>query len=277
MFRLILVSILSIVTFGAPARAQDRSYEIEVQGQSETIQVWDAKGEPKGLILFGHGWGGRPASYERLFEGWAERGFAVEAPLNLDSGAHPRNASLPRDGMTSAVAIVGQRMLTMLSLREAAAARGLPVVLAGHSFGGYVAMSHGEGRWFQGELPGPAPAAVLALSSPGVVPPLVTDETYVGLAVPFMMVTGTQDATGSSMPTWEVHRFAFDRSRAGEKYLLVVEDGGHNLAALDDESLAAPLLAWTSDFLKAYATGDATARAALARNPESPRIRVERR
>ncbi len=261
----------------ASALAHDRTYEIETDGQNETIFVWDAHGETKGVVLFGHGWGGQPANYDRLIDGWTELGFTVEAPLNLDSDAHPRHASLPPEGMSRTVAIVGQRMETLLSMREAAEERGLPVVLAGHSFGGFVAMTHGEGKWFQGPLEGPEPAAVIAFSSPGAVPPLVSETTYSSLDVPFMMVTGTKDSTGTSMPTWQVHRFAFDRSNPGDKYLVVVDERGHNLIALDDEELVQPIITWSGNFLSAYASADASAKAALASDPIEGRITVERR
>ncbi|WP_145916963.1 alpha/beta hydrolase [Erythrobacter sp. QSSC1-22B] len=271
------LSAFVIAFLNAAALAHDRTYEIETDGQKETIFVWDAHGETKGVVLFGHGWGGQPANYARLIDGWTDLGFTVEAPLNLDSDAHLRHASLPPVGMPRMVAIVGQRMETLLSLREAAKERGLPVVLAGHSFGGFVAMSHGEGKWFEGPLEGPEPAAVIAFSSPGALPPLVSDATYSSLDVPFMMVTGTNDSTGTSMPTWEVHRFAFDRSNPGDKYLVVVVEGGHNLDALDDEELAQPIITWSGNFLSAYASADASAKAALASDPIEGRITVERR
>lgn len=272
-----ILSFFAIALFSVSAFAHDRAYEVEIEGQKETIFVWNADGEAKGVVLFGHGWGGKPADYDRLITGWTDLGFTVEAPLNLDSSTHARHASLPPAGMPRTIAIVGQRMKTLLALREAAAARALPVVLAGHSFGGFVAMVHGEGKWFQGPLPGPKPAAVLAFSSPGSVPPLVSDTTYTSLDVPFMMVTGTKDTSGTSMPTWQVHRFAFDRSNPGDKYLVVVDEGGHNLAGLDDAELVQPIIAWSGNFLTAYTTGDVSAKAALAKDPTKGRVTVERR
>jgi len=275
MFRYVFFALM-LVGLPVGAAAQDRTYDLEVDGNVETILVWDAEGEPRGTVLFGHGWGADPTNYERLLDAWTALGFTIEAPRNLDSAKHPRNAALPTDFMAMNQAVVGQRMTTMMALRERAAEQGLPVVLSGHSFGAFVAMTQAEGKWAFGPLPGPKPAAVLTFSSPGAVPMLVSDASYATLDLPYMMVTGTQDASGTTMPTWEVHRFAFDRSPADDKYLLVVEDGGHNLVTFEDESLEAPVVEWTSRFLAAYALGDEEAEVALAAEPMAERISVKR-
>ena len=260
-----------------PLSAQDRSYELSVSENDEVISVWEAEGEPKGIVLFGHGWGAEPFLYDRLFEGWTKLGFTVEAPLNLDSEEHPRHQTLPHDGFPRSQVIIGQRMRTMIELRNAAAESGLPVVLAGHSFGSFVATTQGEGKWAFGPIEGPRPAAILAFSSPGVIPMLVPDTAYETLDLPFMMVTGTKDATGTAMPTWEAHRLAFDRSVEGDKYLLVVEDGGHNLAALAEGTPADAIVYWSGKFLSAYAFDDEAAKTTLASSEGEGRITLERR
>ncbi len=168
-------------------------------------------------------------------------------------------------------------MQTMLELRDFAAKQDLPVVLAGHSFGSFVATTQGEGKWAFGSLEGPSPAAILAFSSPGKIPTLVPENAYETLDLPFMMITGTNDATGTTMPTWEAHRLAFDRSVEGNKYLVVVEDGGHNLAALGDDAPAETLIDWSGRFLSAYALDDEEAKANLATSDSVDGIAIERR
>ena len=106
---------------------------------------------------------------------------------------------------------------------------------------------------------------------------LVPKSAYETLDLPFMMVTGTKDATGTSMPTWEVHRLAFDRSIKGDKYLVVVEDGGHNLASLSDETPADAIVEWSSRFLSAYALNDEAAKTSLISAGSERRIGIERR
>lgn len=272
-------TLCALLCFGLhlPALAQDRSYDLVAGAESETISVWDAEGDPKGVVIFGHGWGGKPESYDKLIEPWTRLGFTVEAPLNLDSASHPRNATLPPEdaGLARSQAIIGQRMVTMLALREAVAERGLPVVLAGHSFGAFVAMTNGEGKWTFGDLDGPEPVAVMAFSSPGAIPMLVTDSSYAELDLPYLMVTGTKDSSGATMPTWEVHRFAFDRSPVGDKYLAIVDGGEHNLVSFEDETLAAPIGELTARFLRAYALGDEQARGLLATQPVGDGITLE--
>lgn len=257
--------------------AQDRSYELSVDNNNEVISVWEAEGEPKGAILFGHGWGAEPALYHRLFDGWTKLGFTVEVPLNLDSKVHSRHKALPPEGLPRSQAIIGQRMRTLIELRNVVSKRGSPVVLAGHSFGSFVATAQGEGKWAFGPLEGPRPVAILAFSSPGIIPMLVPDSAYETLNLPFMMVTGTKDTTGTSMPTWEAHRLAFDRSIKGDKYLVVVQDGGHNLAVLADETPAEAIVEWSSRFLSAYALNDEAAKTRLAASDGEGRIALERR
>lgn len=275
--RNLIAFIIVMVTSTTPLSAQDRTYELAIEDRNEVISVWDAEGETRGIILFGHGWGAEPAMYNRLFDGWSKLGFAVEAPLNLDSENHPRHEALPPDGFPRSQAIIGQRMQTMLELRDFAAKRDLPVVLAGHSFGSFVATAQGEGKWAFGLLEGPRPAAILAFSSPGKIPMLVPESAYETLDLPFMMVTGTKDATGTSMPTWEAHRLAFDRSIEGNKYLVVVEDGGHNLAVLGDDAPAEALIDWSGRFLSAYALLDEASKANLASSDSEEGIAIERR
>lgn len=275
--RHLLKLVIAVATLSAPLSAQDGSYELLIGDVQEVVSVWEAEGEAKGVVLFGHGWGAEPELYDRLFDGWTKQGFTVEAPLNLDSEDHPRHAALPPEGFARSQAIIGQRMQTMLDLRAIAGERDLPVVLAGHSFGSFVAMTQGEGKWAFGALEGPRPDAVIAFSSPGQIPMLVPETTYETLDLPYMMVTGTKDATGTSMPTWEAHRLAFDRSVAGDKYLLVVEDGGHNLAALGEDAPADALIEWSGRFLSAYALDDEAAKAALASEDGEGRITIERR
>ena len=272
-----LAFVIALSASAMPLSAQDRSYELAVEADEETIAVWNAEGEAKGIILFGHGWGAEPSQYDSLFDGWTKLGFTVEVPLNLDSETHPRHDALPPEGFPRSQAIIGRRMQTMQALRDVAAERNLPVVLAGHSFGSFVAMVQGEGKWAFGPIEGPQPAAVLAFSSPGQVPMLVPDDAYETLDLPFMMVTGTSDATGTSMLTWEAHRLAFDRSIEGNKYLVVFEDGGHNLAVLNDDDLAQTIIDWTGRFLSAYALDDETAKEHLSSANAGEGIVVERR
>ncbi len=275
--RILIALFIAAMTLTTPLSAQDRSYELSVDGNNEVISVWEAEGEPKGVILFGHGWGAEPALYDRLFDGWTKLGFTVEAPLNLDSEVHPRHQTLPLEGFPRSQAIIGQRMRTLIELRDAASKRGRPVVLAGHSFGSFVATTQGEGKWAFGPLEGPRPVAILAFSSPGIIPMLVPESAYETLDLPFMMVTGTKDATGTSMPTWEAHRLAFDRSIKGDKYLVVVEDGGHNLAALADATPAEAIVEWSGRFLSAYAFNDKSAKTSLTSSDGEGRIAIERR
>lgn len=265
-----------------PALAQDRSETITAGGTEFEVQVWDAAGEePRGIILFGHGWGGAPANYDRIMRSWSERGYTVRAAINFDSSAHPEADTLDANSMAGLQKVVGGRFEVIAVEREAAAETGLPVVLAGHSFGAMVSQFHAEGKWAFGPLEGPKPAGVMVFSSPGAVPMLVTPTSYSSLDVPYMMVTGTADDVGAGARVWEEHRFGFDRSKKGDKTLVVVKEGKHNLIAFREEEgeevLFEPISTLTGLFLDAYAGGDNMARTALAEVEDTELLTIERR
>ncbi|MEN3972716.1 alpha/beta fold hydrolase [Sphingomicrobium sp. XHP0235] len=275
-----IIGVAATLIAAVPAAAQDRSMELETTNGASKVEIWDASGDtPKGVILYGSGWGGSPSNYSTLLEGLSAAGYAVYAPVTLDSRQHADYSQENFSGMTGAQAIITDRMAATVALRDWFEAQmpEMPVVLSGHSFGSFVALTHAEGSWAFGPIPGPDIDAVLTYSSPGNVPMLVSDTSYTTIDLPLMMVTGTKDVGGQTFAQWEAHRLAFDRSVAGDKYLLVVEDGEHSLPRFLDESLTEPVLAASIAFLDAYVDKSAAALALLADGLEADRITIERR
>ncbi|GAA3530203.1 hypothetical protein AFL01nite_00220 [Aeromicrobium flavum] len=87
----------------------------------------------RGILLFAPGAGGDPTRYERLLTAANEAGFIVAAP------AHDLAESYPDDVLRGRVAAL-QALLSEIARDE------LPVVAAGHSLGGFAAVSLAGGR-----------------------------------------------------------------------------------------------------------------------------------
>ncbi|MCJ7421044.1 alpha/beta hydrolase [Sphingomicrobium astaxanthinifaciens] len=265
--------ILAAMVAASPALAQDRQGAIAIGERTVALYHWTPAGEPTGTILFGHGHGAHPARYAALLDGWRDAGWAVVAAMPVDSIEHPARADYDLQGGFRA------RVETMQALRAMLATEypDRPMLLAGHSFGSFMALLGAGARTrFGPPLEGPPVAGVIAFSTAGAMEQVIDPQAYAGLDVPLLLITGTADADPAYAPRWTDHRLAFDTSRAGDKLLLVVEAGGHDLARMD-QPVAPSLAAFTRLFLAAHGAGDAAAGALLDRLGSSARIAVERR
>lgn len=263
----------SLLLAGAPAVAEPSANETVLAGERAVdVSIWAAD-NPRGIILFGHGFNSNPERYDALLSGWAEAGYQVYAPLAVDSLKHPDNAAYNPQTATQA------RIETLQTMRGHIAAKhpDLPIILAGHSFGSLMSLLGGGASFVGGTLDGPPVAGVLAFSSAGALPQLLGSDPYASLDVPMLMITGTDDTVPQFVPDWRAHRLPFDTSPAGDKYLATVEDGGHSLVRLADPRDAKTMPLLTRLFLDAYAGGDERAREILATLDNSDRMRFEQR
>lgn len=248
-----------------PGLAQDRATPpavetLTVQNRSVELQVWPAVGEPRAIIAFSHGMGGAPAAYHRLLETWQAAGFTVLAPLHVDSLRHPDRASF--NGPTGFFA----RIADMAAVREAARQRapGKPLIAAGHSYGSLLSAMAGGAVTVAGPQADPDVDAIVLLSSPGVVPGLVTPDTYRAVATPSLTVTGDADLVPNFVTDWTAHRLPFDGASGNGHLLLIFAGGDHALVANADAEDFALLSGATVDFIAATTLGDEAAAARLA-------------
>lgn len=226
-------------------------------GRAVSLSIWTAP-EERGVVVFSHGFGGAPSGYGRLLSEWAAHGFTVIAPLHVDSQQHPDRKA---DGRTA----FGTR-LEDLALTRGIAVRdheGKPLIVAGHSFGSLMSLIAGGAKTLVGPHGDPAVKGVIAFSSPGAIPMVVTPETYRTLATPLLMITGDQDVVPGYADDWRDHRLPFDGSPAGDKTLIVVAGAGHQLPGTAEGEQFDLLVRATEDFLDAYALTDAAAKARL--------------
>lgn len=236
------------------------------------VSVWEAA-QPKGIVIFGHGLGGEPASYASLLTRWQQAGYTILAPLNVDSRNYADRAKFDR--MSGFMARVTDLMVT----RNAVAAMypGKPVILAGHSYGTLFSLYGAGAAAPTGPLPFPPAAGVIALSSPGAIPMLVTKDTFASVAVPLLTITGDADTVPGFVPDWKAHRLPFDTSKPGRKTLVVFQGGGHDLALRGTPQQQRAVMDLTTDFLDAVASGDTKAQARLDAVQSTDLFSIERR
>lgn len=241
----------------AAAVASARQTLTTPDGRVVPLSTWTAPDE-RGVVVFSHGFGGAPEAYQRLLSAWAAHGFTVIAPLHVDSQQHPDRSANGQVALTT--------RLEDLALTRAVAERehvGKPLVVAGHSFGSLMSLIAGGATTILGPQGDPAVKGVIALSSPGPIPVVVTPETYRTLTAPLLVVTGDQDIVPGYADDWRDHRLPFDTAPEGDKTLIVIAGGGHQTPATAEGEQFDLLVRATEDFLDAYALGDAEAKGRL--------------
>ncbi|MET0362881.1 MAG: hypothetical protein ABW048_14140, partial [Sphingobium sp.] len=143
---------------------------IASDGRIVAVTHWRPARRAVGTILFSHGALSSPAAYDLLILPWVDAGYAVWAPLHVDSLAHPRRADFP--GLKSWAA----RIEDMQLLARHVGAKSW--IAAGHSYGGLVALTMGGASpvpppGYSGTMAAPGVSAVVAFSPPGPMPGLV--------------------------------------------------------------------------------------------------------
>ncbi len=248
---------ISVVTDNMPFRVGARATRLFVTRVERT--------KPRGVALFSTGHGSWPAKYNRLSAILAMQGFVVLAPLHVDSIKHPDCASFSRE------ASFPERLADLNAAAAYAAAKypKLPLVAAGHSFGTLSTMCLGGALGNIGPFRNEAVEAVLGFSTPGKIPGLIQPQAYMGLAVPAMLVTGSADMVPGLVANPADHLFPIETAPAGDKFGLVLDGAGHELAGGAEPAFERALPP-VRLFLDGYGRGDARARAALAAYKAAP-------
>lgn len=240
-------------------------------GRQIEVRLWEAEDE-RAVVVFSHGFNSAPERYALLAD-WAARGFTVAAPLHVDSLRHPDHAAFgPEQAFATRVADLAVTRGFLQATRP-----GQPLVAAGHSFGSLMSLISAGALTAAGPMSAPDVRAVVALSSAGDVPGLVTASTWSAIQRPVLMVTGDEDLVPGWVSDWRVHRRPFDLAPAGENMLIVVGGGDHSLvgnAAPEERDL---IVGVTADFMSAHALGDDAARARLASVTAPENVLIERR
>ena len=271
------VAALPALAQQAPAAAASASAATHVSlsapdGRAIDVSVWQAENE-QAVILFGHGWGSDPARYHRIIDYWVANGFTVIAPMHTDSMLHPDRAT------ATPQTIFMTRLVDLAVVRGYVKAQhpGRPLVAAGHSFGSLNALMEAGALTVAGPQSDPDVKVVVALSSPGVIPNIVTPTTFASVTTPVLMVTGDADLVPGFVTNPADHRAPFDNSPAGDKMLVTFAGGDHSLIGNADAADFDLIAKTTTDFIRAHALGDAAAQARLNALTAPEGVTIERR
>ena len=266
-----------------------RDLQLSASGDQRALDFnlyYPASGEAYPLVLFSHGNWSNKDSYDRLIRHWVSHGYAVVAANHLDCCGAPRGIfNALRYGK---VGIVQARVADLSHLHDSIesiesihpAFRGKSdparLALAGHSFGAFSAQQFGGARVFDPDqeryLPSPElpVKAVIAMSPPGPMFDTITPDSWLELASPTLVTTGTWDIQPGFWDDWRLHLMSWETSQPGNKYALATEGADHFLGNLicrleregppQEDALQMALIA-TTNFLESFVEGDAEARA----------------
>lgn len=266
MRRLAGIAIASVMTCSAPSlAAPSAQVALQVTPQRSTrMDTW-VPDKVKGVVLLSTGHGSWPEKYDAIASAWEAAGFAVIAPIHVDSMHYPDRDKFLRQ------ASFGERIADMKAA-SAYAARiwpGKPVIAAGHSFGTLTALCLGGALSNVGNFRDPTVRAVLGFSTPGRIPGLIGPDAYAGDTLPTMIVTGDEDKVPGLVTDWHDHLLPVQTTPAGDKFGVTYQGGSHELIGHSSDPDFASALLVSTNFLKAYGLGDRAARAALAKSKDA--------
>lgn len=266
--RIVALAFASLAMAQAAFAAPTATVPLQVSPErATTLAVWEPA-QVRGVVLFSTGHGSWPERYDGLLQAWREAGFAVVAPLHVDSMKYPgREKFSPQQGFM-------ERLSDMKATSAYAAARwlGVPVAAAGHSYGTLISLALGGAMADMAPLRDPSVTAVVGYSSPGRIPGLVTPATYTTVAVPVLLVTGDKDLVPGFVSDAKDHLYPVETAPAGDKFALVLAGGEHNLVGGESEATYLRARDVGTAFLRAEVLkDDAAAKVLAAEDSENER------
>jgi predicted dienelactone hydrolase len=240
------------------------------------------------LLLFSHGNWSDKDSYDRVIDHWVSHGYIVIAPNHFDCcGAVSGIFNSVRYGQ---LGLIDERVLDFSYLldnlqeieRLVPAIKGRidgdRIAATGHSFGGFSAQQFGGAGTFDPDQEkylyyrDDRIKAIVAMSPPGPMFDVITENSWVEMDTPMLLTTGTWDSNAQFWPQWQLHRMSFDTASPGENYALVTQGADHYLGNLicrlqrenpPQYDALKMVNAVTTAFLDAYVKDDMQAKAFL--------------
>lgn len=191
------------------------------------------------LIVFSHGFGATRNAYVGLSSHWASQGYVVIKPAHADTGRQQLSSAADdwrnqtQTDWRNRVRDVTMILDSMDRIEEAypelkGKVDRTKIAVGGHSYGAFTAMLVGGARARGTSYADPRVKAIIAMSPQGASDTFgLTNESWAGVRVPVLFMTGTNDRGLAENETPEWRRQAFEQSPAGDKWLVVFEGGGH--------------------------------------------------
>ncbi|MEO0412567.1 MAG: hypothetical protein AAF221_12090 [Pseudomonadota bacterium] len=232
-----------------------------------------AKG-PVPVVLFSTGAFSSPEKYDALLTAWAQAGYAVLAPLHVDSerwqGPRPAKQTeglawrrLDFLAVAGGEVAIEQAIGVDLDMTKVAA--------SGHSFGALIAQVLG------GAKPGPmagsigsvtpfAVSAIVAVSPPGPIPRYIEPAGWAQMTAPQLLTTGTLDIVPQMAPEWTAH-LGGHRAHTGDSWGLVQTGVDHYFGNVigrteypgpPQQAQFEQMVEISTDFLNEFLRGDAS-------------------
>lgn len=229
---------------------------------------------PRGVILFSHGGGNSPQSTAALFARLTAKGFAVLAPMHTDS------QDMPTGKRTDILGAFGTRIADMkvVAAHARTAFPDLPMAQVGYSYGTLISVI-GAGALAK-MVPGSNPGvkAVVMLSSPGPVIPVITmPGAFDGVTAPTLLVTGDADVVPGFVPDPAKHLVYFEQMPAsGDHTALVVAGATHRFPGGKEPGWD-EVIPLVEDFLTSRVLDDKAAKARFDDAASTARVTIKRR
>ena len=212
----------------SPMTAHATILEVQApKGRKVQISQFLPGQAPKASIAFFHGNFSSPEKYRRLIDPWVAAGFAVLAPLHVDSTDHPEHTAYDRAGVWR-TRVEDAALVCDL----AAVSGGGRFISAGHSYGALAALALAgvaaqKPDGWTASLEDKRVSVVAAFSPPGLFPGVVDQAGFAALAAPAMVQTGTKDILPGFIDDYHAHLAAFDLAKTSPRYALVLDGVDH--------------------------------------------------
>lgn len=300
---LILGTAMTAICWSVPAAAAvcDVVWRDGARGRDVPVRVRLPEGAGKvPVVLFSHGLGGSLAAGTSFAERWAAAGIATihiqhpgsdEAVWRGSANAAAVAAALKpaanADQLVARIADVSF-VLDEMARRPRAGACDLTrldparVGIAGHSFGAQTVQAV-AGQSFGARRPADARIRAAVALSPAARGPVAGDAASFGsIRIPFLSVTGTNDAVAIMNDVSPADRLRpYAGMAPGDKYLAVFKDADHQVfggsrirrpADRSDARVRDATATLTTAFFRAYLTDDTAARTALRAGRTPPGV-----
>ncbi len=221
--------------------SQDLDCQDFTRDRAVPLRLWRPEGAARGWVVFSVGFGGERDGYAYLAKAWAARGIATAVVEHVGSNltvlkALPGPSRLERNrqvvakvGEPAELAARPRDVLHVVNLLRKEFA-GLPMGLAGHSYGTYSVFA-ALGLPTIPKVP-PLDQALEGVSSCLVISPqapgMLFSERALGLiTIPTLVLTGTKDARLDGEGSYQERVRVYDHLPVELRQLVVLEDVEH--------------------------------------------------